>query len=294
MTTTKTRKMDRFIQSAAERLVSGFDKVDADLLQAKVQEETGNPFPLPMWSTLFKVGDSCDARNIRDRMQSGMPETEDAALNRLHDNGIGIDLSRFYTCTKCGEGIESLSVSNDGEPGDDLTAGDLLSDADSTRRADIVSPCCNEDITCDEPGLVEATREAWIESGDDNAELALGEWQDVNGTSLIAFDFDGDLYLGCNSAGHNFYDAYWIPLYKALGYEWHIQMFREAMLDEAVRDLASIVEQGPKGKKASKRALADLDKRIIRAAHKVAARRKAQGNGGPLSKSETREAESEA
>lgn len=31
----------------------------------------------------------------------------------------------------------------------------------------------------------------------------------------------GDIYLGIDGAGYNFYEAHWIPLYKARGLQWH-------------------------------------------------------------------------
>lgn len=31
----------------------------------------------------------------------------------------------------------------------------------------------------------------------------------------------GDIYIGIDGAGYNFYEAHWIPLYKARGLQWH-------------------------------------------------------------------------
>ncbi len=38
-----------------------------------------------------------------------------------------------------------------------------------------------------------------------------------------AFEYypTGDIFLGVDGAGYNFYDAHWIPLYKARGLKWH-------------------------------------------------------------------------
>lgn len=32
---------------------------------------------------------------------------------------------------------------------------------------------------------------------------------------------DGDIYIGIDGMGYNFYEAHWIPLYKARGLQWH-------------------------------------------------------------------------
>ena len=31
----------------------------------------------------------------------------------------------------------------------------------------------------------------------------------------------GDIYIGIDGAGYNFYEAHWIPLYEARGLKWH-------------------------------------------------------------------------
>ncbi len=53
------------------------------------------------------------------------------------------------------------------------------------------------------------------------------EDDDMNGakvveeTGIYAFYIDDELVLGINGAGYDFYEAHWIPLYEALGYNWH-------------------------------------------------------------------------
>ncbi len=32
---------------------------------------------------------------------------------------------------------------------------------------------------------------------------------------------DGEIYIGIDGAGYDFYEAHWIPLYKARGLQWH-------------------------------------------------------------------------
>ena len=45
--------------------------------------------------------------------------------------------------------------------------------------------------------------------------------QEVGDTGISAFEIDGELVLGINGAGYDFYGHHWTPLYNALGYEWH-------------------------------------------------------------------------
>ena len=44
---------------------------------------------------------------------------------------------------------------------------------------------------------------------------------EVGETGISAFEIDGELVLGINGAGYDFYEDHWIPLYEALGYGWH-------------------------------------------------------------------------
>jgi hypothetical protein len=44
---------------------------------------------------------------------------------------------------------------------------------------------------------------------------------EVADTGISAFEIDGELVLGIHGAGYDFYEHHWIPLYEALGYEWH-------------------------------------------------------------------------
>lgn|SRR6267142_1390091 len=45
--------------------------------------------------------------------------------------------------------------------------------------------------------------------------------QEAGDTGISAFEIDGELVLGINGAGYDFYEYHWTPLYNALGYEWH-------------------------------------------------------------------------
>lgn len=39
----------------------------------------------------------------------------------------------------------------------------------------------------------------------------------------------GDIYLGIDGMGYSFYEAHWIPLYKARGLKWHDEEIEEAI-----------------------------------------------------------------
>ena len=45
--------------------------------------------------------------------------------------------------------------------------------------------------------------------------------EEVGETGISAFAIDGELVLGINGAGYDFYAHHWIPLYEVLGYGWH-------------------------------------------------------------------------
>jgi hypothetical protein len=55
----------------------------------------------------------------------------------------------------------------------------------------------------------------------EDAEDELYGTQEVGETGISAFEIDGELVLGVNGAGYDFYENHWIPLYLALGYQWH-------------------------------------------------------------------------
>jgi hypothetical protein len=46
-------------------------------------------------------------------------------------------------------------------------------------------------------------------------------YEEVGDTGIFAFDIDGEVVLGINGAGYDFYEHHWLPLYEALGYAWH-------------------------------------------------------------------------
>lgn len=73
---------------------------------------------------------------------------------------------------------------------------------------------------------VSAVRNHWTgESDDSRADLARGGWDLVGDTGFVAraFDQGNHLALGIDGGGYSLMDEHWIPLYRALGLEWHKQ-----------------------------------------------------------------------
>lgn len=61
--------------------------------------------------------------------------------------------------------------------------------------------------------------ESLLKDEDEDSEM-MGSFK-VGDTGINAWWIDGELVLGINGAGYDFYEAHWIPLYKALDYHWH-------------------------------------------------------------------------
>ena len=55
----------------------------------------------------------------------------------------------------------------------------------------------------------------------DAEELSGSEWQEIADTGTYAVECDGELILGINGAGYDFYTDHWAKLYEALDYQWH-------------------------------------------------------------------------
>lgn len=47
------------------------------------------------------------------------------------------------------------------------------------------------------------------------------EWQAVGDTGIYAIECDGELILGIDGAGYDFYTDHWSKLYDAIDYHWH-------------------------------------------------------------------------
>jgi hypothetical protein len=56
---------------------------------------------------------------------------------------------------------------------------------------------------------------------DEERSLAEFGWQEIDGTGMIAREFDGELLFGIHGAGYDFLETHWSRLYDALGYQWH-------------------------------------------------------------------------
>ncbi len=113
-------------KQAVERLVDSFSQVPANWV-ATMAEKTGDSFFDPMWSTMWIVKDSVDARNIL-----------------------------------------KLQVTD------------------------------NEDENSETYGF-----------------------QQLKDLGIYSFMIDGEIVLGINGAGYDFWESHWTPLYDALGYNWH-------------------------------------------------------------------------
>lgn len=62
--------------------------------------------------------------------------------------------------------------------------------------------------------------QALLKPVEDTADELYGS-EEVGETGISAFAIDGELVLGINGAGYDFYAHHWIPLYEALSYSWH-------------------------------------------------------------------------
>ena len=232
-----TTKRDRLLKTAAQRLVSSFHEHDHDAISARIGEEQGtDSAAMPMWGTIFKVGDPCDERSIRNLLTSMAPDDDDieAILVFNADGGLGVDVSDRVEMALC----EIEGCANwEGE----------MDYIEGTTEDSPVMRCMScereTDPEYDTEGLRQDVMEAWSESGQEDYWLMSAGWQAVGGTGLVAVDLDGDIYIGADSAGHSFYSAYWIPLYLALGYSWHEQSHREDVIADVVRRLASPTEE---------------------------------------------------
>ena len=49
----------------------------------------------------------------------------------------------------------------------------------------------------------------------------LGVVREVADIGIFAWEIDGELVLGINGAGYDFFASHWRKLYDALGYRWH-------------------------------------------------------------------------
>ena len=190
MTATQTKQS---IRDAATRLVNSFSKISGEWLLAVINKVENEDFSaVPMWGWCFIVDDPCDKSNIRKLLQSAVPDNIEGLLSFIDDYQLDIDLDEFR------EDHHHL-----------VQLGDAANEeTDLPPEYDLVE-------------LGYAVDEAWSDSGDEDYWLHTTGWEKVGDTGIWARDVDGELILGLNSGGHDFYEAYWIPLYELLGYGWH-------------------------------------------------------------------------
>lgn len=268
MTKTKTDPLERYIRHAAERLVNSWSALTHAEARAAVEDGALDDadldvFCCPAWGTVFKVT-GCDARNVSKLLVPLTPDDEESALALVAETGMGTNVEQFYTCDEC----------------DSAPSGFVPSVHDDDRK----SKCCNADVTLtDERGLVDAVLDDWREGNYEDESFASCGWQGVKGTGLLAYDLGGDeLLLGSNSGGHDFYEAYWIPLYKLLGYTWHLSDYRQQKVHDATDALLKAYEQRDKLNPKSVSNLAPLIERLAVAKGRLS-------TGGPLSDEEKAE-----
>jgi hypothetical protein len=258
--TTETPRLNRAYEAAVRRLVHGFDNVTHEAAEGMAKQDGDECVSMPMWGTLFGVSDSCDKRAIQKLMVSPAPDENDDIKDLLafaEERGIEIPDDFWEACGKCDECRE------DNEP-------------------DCEAPNYENTDTDD---LATHLRGEWLDSGDEDAQLASDGWEDVGDTGLIAREFYGDLLLGINGCGYSFYgnielgerDGHWPRLYDALGYSWHVQGYRADAAAAAARALCKFATPDHD---AFPGAFSLLQRRV-----------KAHGDGGPLTVEEIAECE---
>jgi len=183
---TMTDQMSPELDRAVRSLVSQFDNIPADWAALVAEHKDKDEcVALPMWGTLFKVT-SMDRSNIEKLLRDPIPEDIHELIEFAEDKGI--DLEEIDNAMR----LVALAASDPDEIDEDEVAN---------LRHDI--------------------QDRWGEDGDEDYWLASSGWQDVGGTGIIAREFDGELLLGINGAGYDFYESHWRRLYEELGYRWH-------------------------------------------------------------------------
>lgn len=173
------------VEKAVRRLVAGFDNIPQSWAALAAEHKDGDEcVAMPMWGTLFRVG-NMDQGNIEKLLTDAVPTDIVELLEFMDEHQI--------------------------DP-EEVNAMELIALAASDPE-DVDDNDVNE--------LRYAVIESWRESGDENAYLADSGWQDVGSTGIIAREIDGELLLGINGAGYDFFESHWRRLYEELGYSWH-------------------------------------------------------------------------
>jgi len=171
-------------ERAVRRLVEGFDNIPlkwAALAAEHLDEEPCYAFP--MWGTLFRVS-NMDRGNIEKLLVPAIPKDAVGLIEFAEEHGIEIEEAEMK--------LLALAAADEDEIDEDEIEA-----------------------------IATEVYEAWTESGDEDAALVMAGWDDVGSTGIVAREFDGELLLGINGAGYDFYESHWHRLYEELGYSWH-------------------------------------------------------------------------
>lgn len=270
-TPSRETREDRAIKAAAQEWVNRCSSLDHNEARAAIRgdEDDGEPLAFPMWGTVFRV-ERWDAQKLRELFANTEPQDELEAIRAIRDFGLTLDIADCYACSKCGESLSTEDAAQVIEQG-----GHELTDDGQPFE----SSCCSAPVECDEADLCDAVRDAIREDDSNDAGMLISTgWSYIPGPNVWAFETDdGDVLLGINGAGYDFYESHWIPLYHALGLEWHRRPLREEILHERVEALA----------KAQKGAQSPMwVANVLRAGALVSKAWDALREGGPLTEEE--------
>lgn len=225
-------RYDHHLKDAARRVVEQMSSVEGEhvarLIGESLYGEGECSGPVPMWGTMFRVVDPCDSRMIASLLEPIIPDEDDEEGLRALIEEYGLSIEPEAYGDECGE-CEGC--------------------ADE-------STCKNPDIDWEDfrTALIEALQE----SGCEDAEFHSAGYSEING--ILGIEIEGDLYLGINGAGYDFYESHWIPLYQALGYSWHLHTLKRDLFTETARTLAYAESVGERERLAvDLRNLCELD-----------------------------------
>lgn len=201
-------RYDRHLRDAARHLVEQMSSIEGEhvgrLIGAEIYGEGSGP--VPMWGTMFRVVDPVDRRKIADLLKPIIPgeDEQEDLVSLIEEYGLEIDLTDHGDpcgeCEECEANIQCRDLDIDGES---------LHDA-----------------------IIEAMQEGCFEAEGFHS----AGYQKFHG--IYGIEIKGDLYLGIDGAGYDFYESHWIPLYKTLGYSWHLQGLKQDLIGEVARTVA--------------------------------------------------------
>lgn len=216
----------RALETAARRLLGGMSAVEGPMVRKQAEEEGDEFLSLPAHTNLYRIDDSCDERAIRRLLEDLGPPADDyeGILAFADEHGIDVDVQAYGGAPDC---------CDDGE----------MQYCEETREY-VCSTCeCVSEPDVDLDDLRQDVLDRWRDSGDEEAELASDGWQQVADTGILAREVCGALYLGIHGGGYSFYDDHWVPLYRALGYHWHLNELRALAQERAAREVARVARE---------------------------------------------------